>query len=164
MTRAFLGLGSNVGERLDNLREAAGRLRERGIEVRRSSRIYETAPVGGPDGQGDFLNAVIEVDTDSDARALLDACLAVEEEMGRERSERWGPRVIDLDLLTFDDQTIDEPDLVVPHPRMHERMFVLAPLLELDADPMLPGGRAVATLRLGGASISEVRPFAPPLV
>ena len=164
MTRAFLGLGSNVGERLDNLREAAGRLRERGIEVRRSSRIYETAPVGGPDGQGDFLNAVIEVDTDSDARALLDACLAVEEEMGRVRSERWGPRVIDLDLLTFDDQTIDEPDLVVPHPRMHERMFVLAPLLELDADPMLPGGRAVATLRLGGASISEVRPFAPPLV
>lgn len=164
MTRAFLGLGSNVGERLDNLREAAGRLRERGIQVRRSSRIYETAPVGGPDGQGDFLNAVIEVDTDSDARALLDACLAVEEEMGRERSERWGPRVIDLDLLTFDDQTIDEPDLVVPHPRMHERMFVLAPLLELDADPMLPGGRAVATLRLGGASISEVRPFAPPLV
>ena len=164
MTRAFLGLGSNVGERLDNLREAAGRLRERGIEVRRSSRIYETAPVGGPDGQGDFLNAVIEVDTDSDARALLDACLAVEEEMGRVRSERWGPRVIDLDLLTFDHQTIDEPDLVVPHPRMHERMFVLAPLLELDADPMLPGGRAVATLRLGGASISEVRPFAPPLV
>lgn len=164
MTRAFLGLGSNVGERLDALREAAGRLRERGIQVRRSSRIYETAPVGGPDGQGDFLNAVIEVDTDSDARALLDACLAVEEEMGRERSERWGPRVIDLDLLTFDDQTIDEPDLVVPHPRMHERMFVLAPLLELDADPMLPGGRAVATLRLGGASISEVRPFAPPLV
>jgi 2-amino-4-hydroxy-6-hydroxymethyldihydropteridine diphosphokinase len=164
VTRAFLGLGSNVGERLDNLREAAGRLRERGIEVRRSSRIYETAPVGGPDGQGDFLNAVIEVDTDSDARALLDACLAVEEEMGRVRSERWGPRVIDLDLLTFDHQTIDEPDLVVPHPRMHERMFVLAPLLELDADPMLPGGRAVATLRLGGASISEVRPFAPPLV
>lgn len=164
MTRSFLGLGSNLGERLDNLREAVGRLREREIEVRRSSRIYETAPVGGPDGQGDFLNAVIEVDTDWDARALLDACLAVEEEMGRVRSERWGPRVIDLDLLTFDDLTIDEPDLVVPHPRMHERMFVLAPLLELDADPMLPGGRAVATLRLGGASISEVRPFAPPLV
>jgi 2-amino-4-hydroxy-6-hydroxymethyldihydropteridine diphosphokinase len=164
VTRAFLGLGSNVGERLDNLRQAVRLLRAHGIEVRRSSRIYETAPVGGPEGQDDYLNAVIEVLAEDDAHALLGDCLAVEEEMGRVRSERWGPRVIDVDVLVFGTETIDEPDLVIPHPRMHERMFVLAPLLELDADPMLPGGRQVATMRLGAATISEVRPYAPPLV
>lgn len=164
MTRAFLGLGSNLGDRLANLREAVRRLEDRDVRVRRSSRVYVTAPVGGPGGQDDFFNAVVEVDTDLDARALLESCLAVEDEQGRVRAERWGPRTIDVDVLTFDAQIIDEPDLQVPHPRMHERMFVLAPLLELTADPMLPGGRTIATLRLGTATISEVRPFAPPLV
>ena len=162
-TRAFLGLGSNLGDRLEHLRRAVELLRERGAKVLRSSRVYETAPVGGPP-QPDYLNAVIEVETDVSARDLLDACLAVEHELGRERAERWGPRTIDIDILTFGDEHIDEPDLHVPHPRMHERGFVLVPLLELEADPPLPGDRRIATLRLGATALGEVRPFAPPLV
>lgn len=164
MTRAFIGLGSNLGDRLANLAAAVAGLRERRVEVLRSSRVYASAPVGGPAGQGDYLNAVVEVATDGDARALLQTCLEVEDALGRVRVERWGPRTIDLDVLTFDRREIDAPDLVVPHPRMHERMFVLAPLLELDADPMLPGGRRVGAMRLGAATISDVRPWAPPLV
>jgi len=163
VTRAYLGLGSNLGERLENLRRAVALLGERGLSVLRSSRVYESDPVGGPP-QPDYLNAVIEAETDGSARELLDACLGAEREMGRERGERWGPRVIDIDVLTFGDEHIDEPGLEVPHPRMHERAFVLVPLLELDADPPLPGDRTVATLRLGASSLGGVRPFAPPLV
>jgi len=163
VTRAFLGLGSNLGERLENLRRAVTLLGERGLSVLRSSRVYESDPVGGPP-QPDYLNAVIEVETDGSARELLDACLGAEREMGRERTERWGPRVIDLDVLTFGEERIDEPGLEIPHPRMHERAFALVPLLELDTDPPLPGDRSVATLRLGAMSLGGVRPFAPPLV
>jgi 2-amino-4-hydroxy-6-hydroxymethyldihydropteridine diphosphokinase len=94
---------------------------------------------------------------------LFGACLDVEREMGRVRTERWGPRVIDLDLLLYGDAVIDQPGLQVPHPRMHERAFVLVPLLELDPDPMLPGGRRVGELRLGDVLSSGVRLFAPPM-
>ncbi len=163
MTRAYLGLGSNLGERLENLRRAVSLLADRGARTMRSSRVYETAPVGGPQ-QPDYLNAVVEVETELAARALLDAALAVEEAMGRVRDERWGPRLIDVDVLTYGDRDIEEPGLNVPHPRMHERGFVLIPLLELDADPKLPGGRQVATLRLGPQALGDVRPYAPPLV
>jgi 2-amino-4-hydroxy-6-hydroxymethyldihydropteridine diphosphokinase len=162
VTRTFVGLGSNLGDRLENLRTAVTLLGERGIKVARSSRVYATDPVGGPE-QPEYLNAVIEVEAGS-ARDLLAACLSIEDRMGRERGERWGPRVIDLDVLTFGGEEIDEPDLQVPHPRMHERGFVLIPLLELDADPPLPGGRKVAELRLGSLALGGVRPFAPPLV
>jgi 2-amino-4-hydroxy-6-hydroxymethyldihydropteridine diphosphokinase len=162
VTRGYLGLGSNLGDRLANLLAAVDGLRRRGIRVVRSSRVYETEPVG-PD-QPDFLNAVIEVDTDLGARELLATCLDVEAALGRERAERWGPRVIDLDVLTFGRETIDEPGLLVPHPRMHERGFVLIPLLELDADPPLPDGRRIADLRLGPEATAGVRPYAPPLV
>ena len=162
MTRAFLGLGSNLGDRLENLRTAVALLEEGGHHVTRSSRVYATDPVGGPE-QSEYLNAVIEVDAGS-ARELLETCLAIEKHMGRERGERWGPRVIDLDVLTFGEEEIDEQDLQVPHPRMHERGFVLIPLLELDADPPLPGGRKAAELRLGSMALGGVRPFAPPLV
>jgi 2-amino-4-hydroxy-6-hydroxymethyldihydropteridine diphosphokinase len=155
--RAFLGLGSNLGDRLANLTQAVKSL-ALGVTIVRTSRVYETAPVGPP--QPDYLNAVVEVDTDLSARDLLDACLAVERQMGRVRAERWGPRVIDIDLLTYGRETIDEPGLTVPHPHMHERAFVLAPLLELDGDPPLPGGRRVATLRLG-SELFAVRPYAP---
>jgi 2-amino-4-hydroxy-6-hydroxymethyldihydropteridine diphosphokinase len=161
MTRAYLGLGANLGDRLANLRRAVSLLDERGARFLRSSRVYETEPVG-PD-QPDYLNVVVEVETDLSPQGLLIACLAVEEAMGRVRSERWGPRVIDVDVLTFGDQEIEEADLQVPHPRMHERAFVLIPLLELDADPMLPGGRKASALRMGAWSIGAVRPFAPPL-
>ena len=160
---AYLGLGSNLGERLDNLQRAVDLLAAPpGIRVARSSRVYETEPVGGPE-QPDYLNAVIEVRTDLEPRGLLGVCLDVEATMGRVRSVRWGPRSIDIDVLTYGDETVDEPGLVVPHPRMHERGFVLMPLGELCADPPLPGGRSLASLRLGPDAVFGVRPFAPPL-
>jgi 2-amino-4-hydroxy-6-hydroxymethyldihydropteridine diphosphokinase len=163
VTRAYLALGSNLGDRLTNLRRAVALLGQRGMTVVRSSRVYETEPVGGP-AQPDYLNAVVEVDTELGSEDLLQACLAVEDALGRVRAERWGPRVIDVDVLTYGRDRIDQPDLVVPHPRMHERGFVLVPLLELDADPPLPGGRRVAELRLDPRVLGGVRPVEPPLV
>ncbi|HEY7659245.1 MAG TPA: 2-amino-4-hydroxy-6-hydroxymethyldihydropteridine diphosphokinase [Actinomycetota bacterium] len=163
MTRAFLALGSNLGDRLEHLRSAVGALEATtGVSVVRSSRVYETDPVGPP--QPAYLNAVVEVETDLEPRGLLEACLAVESALGRVRGERWGPRTIDVDILVFDERTIDEPGLVVPHPRMHERGFVLVPLGELEADPMLPGGRRLASLRLPPEAVTGVRPFAPALL
>lgn len=163
MTKAYLGLGSNLGDRLANLQRAVEFLAgQPGVTIVRSSRVYETDPVGGPP-QPDFLNAVVEVETSLSPRELLTACREAEEAVLRVRDERWGPRTIDIDILTFGDDVIDEPDLTVPHPRMHERGFVLAPLLELDPDPRLPGGRNVATLRLSAPQVTGVRPFAPPL-
>ena len=160
MTSAYLGLGSNLGDRLEHLRRAVVLLRERGVRVVRSSRVYETEPVGGPP-QPDYLNAVLEVDADGTARELLAACRAVEDALGRERDERWGPRIIDVDVLTFGNETIKQPDLRVPHPRMHERAFVLIPLLELDPDPPLPDGRRIGQVRLD--ALGGVRLHAPPL-
>jgi 2-amino-4-hydroxy-6-hydroxymethyldihydropteridine diphosphokinase len=139
-------------------------LEERGARALRSSRVYETDPVGGPPAQPDYLNAVVEVEWAGTARELLEASLGVEEELGRVRADRWGPRTIDVDVLSFGREEIAEPGFEVPHPRMHERGFVLIPLLELDADPPLPGGRKVSTLRLGPLAIAGVRLHAPPLV
>lgn len=163
MVTAFLGLGANLGDRLANLQRAVDLLAEApGLTAVRSSRVYETEPVGGPT-QGDYLNAVVEIRTDLPPHDLLRACLDVEARMGRVRAQRWGPRPIDVDVLTYGDRTIDEPDLVVPHPRMHERGFVLVPLAELAADPMLPDGRHLASMRLRPGVMLGVRPFAPPL-
>lgn len=162
MARAFVGLGSNLGDRLRNLQRSLRILEARGVRVLRSSRVYETDSIGGPP-QPDYLNAVVEVETDGTARDLLEACSEVEQVLGRVRTERWGPRVIDLDILTFGSQQIDEPDLQVPHPRMHERGFVLIPLLELETDPQLPGGRRAATIRIDATALGGVRPYAPPL-
>ena len=160
---AYLGLGSNLGDRLGNLQRAVELLAEQpGILVVRSSRVYETEPVGGPP-QPEYLNVVVEVGTALEPLDLLRACLVVEAAMGRIRTERWGPRPIDVDVLTYGDRTIEEPNLIVPHPRMHERGFVLVPLGELDADPMLPGGRRLASLRLAPGVVLGVRAFAPPL-
>ena len=159
---AFLALGSNLGDRLETLQRAVELLDVRpGIDVIRSSRVYETEPVGPP--QPAYLNAVVEVRTDLEPHELLKQTQSVEDELGRVRAELWGPRTIDVDVLTFDERVIDEPDLVVPHPRMHERGFVLVPLGELDPDPMLPGGRKLSTLRLAPEAMFGVRPFAPPL-
>jgi 2-amino-4-hydroxy-6-hydroxymethyldihydropteridine diphosphokinase len=158
----YLALGSNLGDRLATLQRAVDLLDARsGIEVLRSSRVYETDPVGPP--QPAYLNAVIEVRTELEPQALLKECLAVENELGRVRAERWGPRTIDVDVLTYDEREVAEPDLVVPHPRMHERAFVLVPLGELDADPQLPEGRKLGTLRMPPDAVLGVRPFAPPL-
>ena len=159
-TVAFLGLGSNLGDRLTNLQGAVDLLHgEPGLRVVSSSRVWETAPVGGPP-QPDYLNAVIRVETDLSARDLLDVARRVEERLGRVRKERWGARSIDIDVLLFGEETIDESDLVVPHPRLAERAFVLLPLLELVADPVLPDGTRLRDLRV---RTDGVAPSASPL-
>jgi 2-amino-4-hydroxy-6-hydroxymethyldihydropteridine diphosphokinase len=142
---AYVGLGSNLGNRAGHLARALALLDEVG-SVRASS-IRETDPVGLVD-QPRFLNAVAEVETELPARELLDRLLAIELELGRDRAgeTRWGPRTIDLDLLLYGDETIDEPGLTVPHPRLAERRFVLEPLHELDPGLTLPDGRAVKDL------------------
>ena len=126
MTRAFLGLGSNLGDRRGLLREAVDAL----PDVVAVSPVYETDPVGGPD-QGAFLNLVVELATSLDARGLLAVCAEREAAAERVRKERWGPRTLDVDVLWVDGEEVDEPDLVVPHPRMWQRRFVLAPLRDL---------------------------------
>jgi 2-amino-4-hydroxy-6-hydroxymethyldihydropteridine diphosphokinase len=133
MTRAFLGLGSNVGDRQRYLREAVATLDDAGIGLRAVSPVYETEPVGGPE-QGRYLNLVVELDTDLSARELLAVCRRVEATAGRVRIEHWGPRTLDVDVLWVDGVEVDEPDLVVPHPRMWDRRFVLAPLRDLAPD------------------------------
>lgn len=158
---AYLGLGSNLGDRLATLRRAADLLRgEGGIRVEASSRVWETEPIGPP--QPRYLNAVLRLETDLEPLELLAACRRVEAALGRIRRERWGPRTIDVDVLLFDQRTVDEPDLTVPHPRMHERAFVLAPLLELDPEPMMPPGRSLRDA--SPADAGAVAPVAPPLV
>ena len=134
MSRALLGLGSNVGDRWDHLRTAVSSL----PGLRSVSGVYETDPVGGPE-QGPYLNIVVELDTDLDPRALLGLCHRIESAAGRVRDVRWGPRTLDVDILWMDGVTMDEPDLQIPHPRMWERRFVLAPLSELAPD-LLPEG------------------------
>lgn len=133
--RAFLGLGSNIGDRERYLREAIDSLRD-AVAV---SPVYETEPVGGPGGQGAYLNVVVELDTDLSPRALLGVCHRLEAAAGRVRTVRWGPRTLDVDVLWIDGVALDEPDLVVPHPRMRERRFVMAPLRDL-APELVPDG------------------------
>lgn len=134
MTRAFLGLGSNLGDRVTLLRTAVAAL----DDVVAVSPVYETEPVGGPDEQGAYLNLVVELDTPLDAWGLLDVCRRLEAEAGRVREARWGPRTLDVDVLWVDGEIVDEPELEVPHPRMWERRFVLAPLADLAPD-LVPG-------------------------
>lgn len=137
MTRAFLGLGSNLGDRAALLAGAVTSLRSAaGVRVAAVSDVYETDPVGGPE-QGAYLNLVVQLDTDLDPWALLALAQELEAEADRVREERWGPRTLDVDVLWVDGQVVDEPALTVPHPRMWERRFVLAPLSEL-APELLP--------------------------
>jgi 2-amino-4-hydroxy-6-hydroxymethyldihydropteridine diphosphokinase len=145
---AFVGIGSNLGDREATIRRALELLGELGTV--RASSIRETDPVGITD-QPKFLNAVAEIETNLTARELLDRLLAIELELGRDRAGgvRWGPRTIDLDLLLYGDQTIEEPGLTVPHPRLAERDFVLEPLHELDPELALPDGRRIIELWSG---------------
>ena len=141
MTLAYVGLGANLGDREASIRRAAEL-----IGARRLSTIIETEPWGITD-QPDFLNAVAEVETDAGARVLLDRLLEVERELGRVRDgKRWGPRTIDLDLLLYGSEKSDLPALQLPHPRLHERLFVLLPLAELAPDLVVPGKETVADL------------------
>jgi 2-amino-4-hydroxy-6-hydroxymethyldihydropteridine diphosphokinase len=128
----YIALGSNLGDRKQFLEQALDLLRQRtGVRVVEVSKFWETAPVGGPSDQGPFLNAAARLETDLSPRDLLQALLDTEQQLGRVRRERSGPRTIDLDLLLFGDQVIEEDGLTVPHPRMHERTFVLGPLAEI---------------------------------
>ena len=145
--RAFLGLGSNMGDREGNLERALGLLSStEGVNISQRSTWHETAPVGGPLGQGDFLNGACEVMTTCSPEALLARCHEIEAELGRVRAERDGPRTIDLDLLWYEGEVRDEPSFTLPHPRWEERAFVLAPLAELVPLQVLPGcGETVAS-------------------
>lgn len=158
---AFVGLGSNVGGRLEHLRRAVRALdRVEGVAFRRSSAVYETEPVGPP--QPDFLNACVELRTTLGPRELLEALKAVEDEVGRLPRERWGPREIDLDLLLHADEEVTADDLWIPHPELTVRAFVLVPLSELAMFARVPGdGRLVAEL-LEDVDRAGVREAHPP--
>jgi len=140
--RAFLGLGSNLGDRAGALRRAVQAI----PDAVATSRLYETEPVGGPPGQGPYLNLVVELQTERSPRQLLELAGRLESEAGRVRGERWGPRPLDVDVLLVDDLVVDEDDLVVPHPRLWERRFVVEPLFELAPDLVSP----LARERAGG--------------
>lgn len=146
---AGIGLGSNLGDRLVHLRRARDRLHQlAGDRAFRQSALYETAPVDCPAGSNPYLNAAIEIDTDLPARSLLDALRQIEADGGRRRTGiRNEPRAVDLDLLYLGDLELAEPDLVIPHPRMSGRRFVLEPLLEICPDRVIPGtGKSVREL------------------
>ncbi|WP_186673382.1 2-amino-4-hydroxy-6-hydroxymethyldihydropteridine diphosphokinase [Sporosarcina sp. BP05] len=131
MNVAYLSIGSNIGDRLYHLTEAVRALHSHdGIIVTSVSSIYETAPVGFTD-QADFLNMVVCVETALTAQVLLEECQKVEHGLGRVRDVRWGPRTADLDILLYNSESIETENLIVPHPRMYERAFVLIPLLEI---------------------------------
>ena len=150
MTRAYVGLGANLGDREATLRSAVDALAaEEGIEVVAVSTLRDTEPVGVV-GQPRYLNGAVALDTRLSARELLDRLLAIEQRFGRVRvAGEHGPRTLDLDLLLYGDERIDEPGLAVPHPRLHERRFVLEPLAELDPGLAVAGHGSVAELIAG---------------
>jgi 2-amino-4-hydroxy-6-hydroxymethyldihydropteridine diphosphokinase len=156
--RAAFALGSNVGEREDNLQGAVdSMLATPGIHPHGLSPVYETSAMGGPE-QPDYLNAVLVVDTTLSADALLERANAVEEAYGRDRSreERWGPRTLDIDLLALGDRAMDTPRLTLPHPRLHERSFVLVPWADVDPSFLVPGQGTVREL-LSSVGAADVR-------
>jgi len=144
-SEVFLGLGSNLGDREAALEEALRRLCGRGLRVALRSSTWLTEPVGGPP-QGPFLNAVVSGTIALSPEGLLRACLETEREMGRVRTVRDGPRTIDIDILFYGDVRRETPGLTIPHPRLHERRFVLEPLAELDAELVVPGRGRVTDL------------------
>jgi 2-amino-4-hydroxy-6-hydroxymethyldihydropteridine diphosphokinase len=146
VTRAYVGLGANLGPREVTLLRAADLLAAAdGVEVVAVSQLRETEPVGLVE-QPPFLNGAVAIDTSLTPRALLDLLLEIERSLGRVRGERWGPRTIDLDLLAYGDERVDEEGLHVPHPRLHERRFALEPLAELDPELEIPGLGTVSEL------------------
>jgi len=157
--RAVIAMGSNLGDRMDYLQEGLDGLfdtpRLRFLAV---SPVYETTPVGGPE-QPDYLNAVVIAETSMPAQALLERCHSLEDAFGRVRGgERWGPRTLDLDLIVYGDEVCDGPELTLPHPRAHERAFVLAPWHDADPEAQIPGRGLVADLlaAIGMAGISRL--------
>jgi 2-amino-4-hydroxy-6-hydroxymethyldihydropteridine diphosphokinase len=146
MTAVVLALGSNLGDRQDILQGAVDAIVGLpGVRVTAVSPVYETVPVGGP-AQPDYLNAVVLADAARPARELLDRLHEIEAAFDRVRLVRWGPRTLDIDIIVFDSARSDDPELTLPHPRAHERAFVLAPWHDVDPDAALPGHGPVAEL------------------
>jgi len=142
-------LGSNLGDSLETLQGAVTTLAATpGVDLTGVSSVYRTAPVGGP-AQDDYLNLVVTGWSSLPTRVLLERAQAIEEAFGRTRLERWGPRTLDIDLVAVGDRHVDSADLTLPHPRAHERAFVLVPWLEVDPDAVLPGRGRVADLVAG---------------
>ena len=157
MMRSFLGLGSNLGDRLGHLQAGVSSLAgAEGVEVVAVSSVYRTEPVGGPE-QPEFLNAVVAINTTLPPRELLGLAQRIEGERDRMREERWGPRTLDVDILLYGDITLREADLEIPHRRIAERRFVLEPLLEVDPGAALPDGTPLADLLERLADDSRVR-------
>jgi len=147
--RVVVSLGSNLGDREDNLAGAVVNLGDApGIDVVGLSPVYETAPVG-VEAQEPYLNAILLADTSNTPLAFLERCQAIEAAFGRVRTHRWAPRTLDVDVIDFDGLTRDDPALTLPHPRAHERAFVLIPWVTLDADGVLPGYGRIADLVRG---------------
>jgi 2-amino-4-hydroxy-6-hydroxymethyldihydropteridine diphosphokinase len=158
MTQVFIGLGGNIGDPQEAMRQALHRLSSEPMVVLRAvSSLYRTPPWGRTD-QPDFLNAVAELETSLSARALLDLCLQTEHALKRVRGERWGPRVIDMDILWFGGRAVEEEGLQLPHPRMEDRAFVMVPLAEIAPDLPLRAGvtasAVAAKLDQGGISLA----------
>jgi 2-amino-4-hydroxy-6-hydroxymethyldihydropteridine diphosphokinase len=152
--RAFLGLGSNLGDRWSHLRRAVDQLRAgSAVPVTAVSPVYETEPIGGPEEQGPYLNLVVElaVAPTVDPYRILEECRRLEAAAGRVRTVRWGPRTLDVDLLWIDGVTLDDPELTVPHPRWRERRFVLVPLADLAPDLV-----DRAAIEIAGGEVIEV--------
>ena len=145
MTRAVIALGSNLGDRLGLLRRAVVGLREIGTVISVSS-LYETEPVGGPD-QGRYLNAAVVLDTDLEPRPLLEVLLAIEKSADRIRDVRWGPRTLDLDIIAYGAETVEEPELTIPHPRARDRRFVLDPVSEIAPNTVVAPGTTARDAR-----------------
>lgn len=158
MTTAFVALGANLGDRLATVEAAVEAIDDLDqVTVRDVSGVYETLPVGGP-SQDPYLNAVVRIDTDLGPHEFLGELQLIEAAFGRDRSseERWGPRTLDLDILLFGDQQLDTPDLVVPHPRLHERAFALVPLVEVFPGGALPDGTRLTQVVAGLAPIDGI--------
>ena len=155
--KAYLGLGSNIGDRLENLRGALYHLNNAPeILVQKVSPVYETIPVGGPQ-QPDYFNAAVEIDTNLEAENLLELCLSFEQKMGRIRGVHWGPRIIDMDILLYGELIINTERLKIPHHHMHERAFVLKPLADIAPDIMHPVLGLTVREMLAGVGDSGVR-------
>ena len=147
MMRGFLSLGSNLGDREAHLKDALTHLATCGVKIIKASRIYETVPVEVPSGQGNYLNMVVEIAFEGEPMELLDLCQRVEDALGRVRPYTHAPRTIDIDILLIHDILLDQERLILPHPRMENRAFVIYPLAEIAPDLILPSGRTVTQVK-----------------
>lgn len=155
-SRAFLGFGGNLGNLLVNFRQAKQQLAKYPlVEIISSSPLYQTPPVGGPDGQPDYLNGVVEIRTGLSALDLLQLCRRVEDDFGRVRDQHWGARTLDIDVLLVDDLIMDDPLLTLPHPRLHQRHFVLLPLNDLAPELIHPVLNETINTLLNGLPVAD---------